>query len=191
MVFKGITFQRRTRDDDISAFEMLFREYYASLVNYAYGFLKDRDDSEEIVQEFFYNYWKNRKNINIKISVKAYLFRSIRNNSLKHLDNIAVRKRYADRVLLRSMDQTDYENGEMELDELNRLIDATLSELPERCGRIFRMSRFDGLKYDEIARELSVSIKTVEANMSKALKLLRERLGKHYKADYNNIRPED
>ncbi len=182
MAFKSISFQQRTRDNDISAFEELFRKYYAGLVNYAYGYTKDMDASEEIVQDFFYNYWKNRKDINIKFSIKSYLYRSIRNNSLKYLEALAVRRRYADRVIDAARGHSGYENMDLEVKELNELIENTLKELPERCVQIFRMSRFEGLKYEEIAAELSVSVKTVEANMGKALKLLRERLGKYYKS---------
>ena len=179
MVFKGVTYQRRARRDDISAFEALFREYYAELVNYSFSFLHDMDASEEIVQDFFYNYWKNRKRINIKVSLRSYLYRSIRNNSLKYLDALAVRRKYADRIISGSTGQTGYNTSELEFAELNEIIEDTLSELPERCSRIFRMSRFDGLKYDEIAKELSVSVKTVEANMTRALRFLRERLKKY------------
>jgi len=182
MAFKSISFQQRTRNNDISAFEELFRKYYPGLVNYAYGFIKDMDASEEIVQDFFYNYWKNRKEINIKFSIKSYLYRSIRNNSLKYLEALAVRRRYADRVIDAAKVHSGYENMDLEVKELNELIEHTLKELPERCVQIFRMSRFEGLKYEEIAEELSVSVKTVEANMGKALKLLRERLGKYFKS---------
>ena len=176
MAFTDIIYQRGARNDDISAFEMLFKRHYEGLVNYSRSFLKDRDAAEEIVQQFFYNFWKNRKEINIKVSLKSYLYRSVRNNSLKYLDSLGVRKRYADRVLSMSKDHIVYDSDEMEFAELNEIIEDTLSELPERCGRVFRMSRFEGMKYDEIAKELSVSVKTVEANMTRALKLLRERL---------------
>jgi RNA polymerase sigma-70 factor, ECF subfamily len=179
MAFKGIIYQSKTRKDDIAAFEKLFRTYYSDLVNYSFGYTRDMDASEEIVQEFFYNYWKNRKETNIKFSIRAYLFRAIKNNTLNYLDSLAVRKKYADRVLFLSENQPFYEEEGMEMDELNELIEETLDSLPERCSTIFRMSRHDGLKYDEIAAKLSVSVKTVEANMGKALKLLRERIGKY------------
>jgi RNA polymerase sigma-70 factor, ECF subfamily len=179
MVFKSINIRRKTGNDDIAVFEMLFRKYYSDLVNYSARFTGDFDASEEIVQDFFYNFWKNRKTINIRLSVKAYLYRSIKNNTLNFLDALNVRRKYADRVLNMSKDQSGYEDKEMEFSELNELVKNTLDELPERCRIIFRMSRFDGLKYEEIAKELSVSVKTVEANIGKALKLLRVRLDKY------------
>lgn len=183
MAFKDFEIHRRARKDDVAAFEKLFRTYYAELVNYSYGFVKDFDAAEEIVQDFFYNYWKNRKEINIRFSVKSYLFRAVRNNSLKYLDAVAVRRRYADRILAGLKEETGYEDTELEYSELMKVIEETLSELPGRCGEVFRMSRFGGMKYEEIAEEMSVSVKTVEANMSKALKLLRDRLGNYFETD--------
>ncbi len=179
MAFKGINIRTKTGNDDIAVFEMLFRKYYSDLVNYSARFTGDIDASEEIVQDFFYNYWKNRKTINIRLSVKAYFYRSVKNNTLNYLDALNVRRKYADRVLNMSKGQSGYEDNEMEFSELNELVKNTLDELPERCRIIFRMSRFDGLKYEEIAKELSVSVKTVEANIGKALKLLRIRLDKY------------
>lgn len=180
MALKWIDSQQKTRNDDISAFEKLFRKYYPLLVRYSYGFTRDMDAAEEIVQDFFFNYWKNRKKINIKFSVKSYFYRSVRNNTLKYLDALEVRRRYATMVIDGSRESPGYEESDMELSELHELIDDILGEMPERCSTIFRMSRFGGLKYEEIASELSVSVKTVEANIGKALKMLREKLGKYY-----------
>ncbi len=179
MAFKGILLQQKTRNDDIAAFEVLFRKYYEDLVKYSYSFTKDIDAAEEIVQDFFYNFWKNRKEIDIKLSIKAYLFRSVRNNSLKYLDFIDVRRKYAERVLSMNKDESGFDNNDLEYSELKEIVEDSLNELPERCSLIFRMSRFDGLKYEEIAKELSVSVKTVEANMTKALKHLRKQLGNY------------
>ncbi len=180
MALKWIDSQRKTRNDDIAAFEMLFREYYPLLVRYSCGFTGDFDAAEEIVQDFFYNYWKNRKEIDIKYSVKSYFYRSIRNNTLKYLESLAVRRRYAAKVIDGAKDSPEFDQNHIELSELNELIEDVLDEMPERCSTIFRMSRFGGLKYEEIASELSVSVKTVEANIGKALKVLREKLGKYY-----------
>lgn len=176
MALKGIIIQKRTKNDDIAAFEILFKKYYADLVNYSYRLTRDVDASEEIVQEFFYNYWKNRKAINIRVSLRAYLYRSVRNNTINYLEAVNVRRKYASKVLSGTANNSGYEDTSVELSELNELIENALDELPERCSLIFRMSRFDGLKYEEIAKELSVSVKTVEANMGKALKFLRSKL---------------
>jgi RNA polymerase sigma-70 factor, ECF subfamily len=178
MAIEAVIKQLKTRKSDIASFESLFREYYAGLVNYSCSYTKDMDAAEEIVQEFFYNYWKNRKEIIIKFSLRAYMYRAIRNNTLNYLESVSVRRKYADRVLSKSADHGGYEDSSVELAELNERIDRILDELPERCKTIFCMSRFDGLKYEEIAERLSISVKTVEVNIGKALKLLRKKLEK-------------
>lgn len=177
--------KKRTQNNEVAAFESLFREFYAPLCRYAAGFLGDMDAAEEITQEFFYNYWKNREGLFIKTTLKGYLFQSIRNNCLKYLEHEAVKRRYAMKVMANCTEETrETQDGILEAKDLQKIIDQTLHELPERCGLIFRMSRFEGLKYQEIARELSISVKTVEANMGKALQLFRIKLKKYREFAY-------
>jgi RNA polymerase sigma-70 factor, ECF subfamily len=179
MQLAGFVKQTRIKQDDLVEFEKLFKLFYSPLCNYAYRFLKDMDLAEEIVQEFFYNYWKNRHTMNIQISIKSYMFRAIRNNSLKYLEHVRVVKKYEQNFKDTNGIDAGVETNDLEARELNEIIEATLDELPERCRQIFKLSRFEGLKYNEIAEKLSISIKTVEANMGKALQLFRKNL-KHY-----------
>jgi len=180
MALHGILSQRKIINSDISEFEKVFRSFYEPLCRYAFQIVHDMDAAEEIVEEFFYNYWKNRETIEVKISLKAYLYRSIRNNSLRYLEHIAVTRKHAKEVMAVEKDiDSGNTSDEMELNELNAIVDKTLDELPERCSQIFKMSRFDGLKYQEIAELLSISVKTVEADMGKALQHFRKNL-KHY-----------
>ncbi|MEE4176023.1 MAG: RNA polymerase sigma-70 factor [Bacteroides sp.] len=174
-----IRLQYRVKEGNIQAFETLFRAYYEPLCRLAVGFVKDLDTAEEIVQDFFFNYWKNREEINIKVSVKAYLYNAVRNASLKHLERQDVRRRYAERVLAgNEQPKQVLVTDEIGAREMLREIDEALATLPERCRVVFKMSRYEGLKYHEIAEELSVSVKTVEADMTRTLKLLRERLAR-------------
>jgi RNA polymerase sigma-70 factor, ECF subfamily len=169
--------QQKIRKGDINAFESLFRQYYKLLCQFAVKYVKDKDTAEEIVQDFFYQYWKNRETMTITVSLKAYLYMSVRNNSLKYLRQKGVRQKYADDVyakLTHSELQTQQDN--LDVKELQNKIDEILDQMPERCATIFRMSRYEGLKYREIAHALSISVKTVEANMGKALQTLREKL---------------
>lgn len=171
---------KRIQKNDIAAFEAVFREFYAPLCRYAQVFVGSMDTAEEITQEFFYNYWKNREKIKVKTTLRGYLYQSVRNNALKYLEHEAVKRRYAaSQIELHTTEGAATQMEAMEARELQQLIDETLQELPERCSLIFRMSRFEGLKYQEIARELSISVKTVEANMGKALQLFRVRLKKY------------
>lgn len=184
MNFIGTDFhtQKKIKQSDIAAFEMLFREFYSPLCHFAAGFVSDMDAAQEIVQEFFYNYWKNREKIQIRISVKSYLYSSIRNMALKHIEQQQVRRRYAAQVLAASEESQQVDQlDQLQAKEMQKVIDQTLAALPDRCSLIFRMSRLEGKKYHEIAEALSISVKTVEANIGKALQHLRLNLEKYGK----------
>jgi RNA polymerase sigma-70 factor, ECF subfamily len=163
---------------NIAVFEKVFREFYAPLTLYVTGILKDKDIAEEIVQDFFYNFWKNREQLDVHTSLKSYFFQSVRNRALKYIRHENVKQKYADMVFDSALDQVSSSGMSVyELKELENRINQVLDKLPPVCSRIFRMSRFEGLKYKEIADRLSISVKTVEANMSKALSEFRQHLG--------------
>jgi len=177
--------QKKIQDGDIMEFERLFMKYYKPLCCHAEKILKDRNASEDLVQEFFYLFWKNRATFKPKFSLSAYLHQSIRNNALHYLEHLAVRKRYAEQVFNECKDilPTHFQTGP-DLNDLDKIIDETLRKMPERCSRIFLMNRFEGKKYREIAEILAVSVKTVEADMGKALQMFRKSL-KDYTHDGN------
>ena len=164
------------RKGDIGQFESLFRSTYASLVNYARTILKDKDTAEEIVQDLFYVLWRDRKKIKIKSSLNGYLFRSVYNKSMHYLEHQKVVTKHAGNIKPGAGINTEDPIEILKYKELHERIAIIIGKLPERCARIFCMSRFEGLKYSEIAEELSISIKTVEANMGKALKEFRNEL---------------
>jgi RNA polymerase sigma-70 factor, ECF subfamily len=169
--------QRQIKNSDIAAFEALFRQYYAKLCMHSNSIVKDMDASEEIVQDFFYHYWKNRETMTFRISLKSYMYRAIRNNSLKYLEQLNVRRKYAEQQMTSTHETEQFSlSDELDAKELERIIQATLKELPGRSAEIFKMNRFEGMKYHEIAETLSISVKTVEANMSKALQIFRKKL---------------
>lgn len=180
MTIKNLDIQSQGKSNEIAEFEVLFKKLYKPLCVMAYGIVKDMDTAEEIVQDFFCNYWKNRESINIKTSKKAYFYKSVYNSSLKHLRAVAVRQRHADEVIRQNKESYDDPLHQIEAKELQEIIRNTLDELPQRYATIFCMSRFEGLKYKEIAEALSISIKTVEAAMGKALAAFRNKLGNYY-----------
>ena len=163
---------QKIQKGDIKAFEQLFRKYYEKLCQWAHQYLHDRDSSEEVVQELFYNIWLNRESIEFRISVKSYLYKSVSNNCKMVLRQ---HKRRAEIEKSLAFGKESYEapvNG-IESDEINEIVNRTLEDMPVRSAAIFRMSRYEGKKYAEIASELKISVKTVEASMSKALALFR------------------
>ncbi|MCI0523500.1 MAG: RNA polymerase sigma-70 factor [Bacteroidales bacterium] len=165
---------RRIRQGDKQEFETLFRSSYVSLVRYAQTILKDHDTSEEIVQELFFRLWQDRENLKIESSLKGYLFRSVHNRSLHHIEHRKVIDRHAGEVAAGAETVSEPVTEAIYYKELQTRVALVLDRLPERCSEIFRMSRFEGMKYSEIAERLSVSLKTVEANMGKALKEFRK-----------------
>jgi RNA polymerase sigma-70 factor (ECF subfamily) len=175
MSLNGLNRQSRIKDDSIGDFEVLFKTYYVPLCRFAFSIVRDSDQAEEIVQEFFFNYWKNRKNIGIKFSIRAYMYKAVKNSALRYLAHRKVESSYG--VTLGST-SGGFDNLDESSDELLKIVEATLQQLPERCRQAFILSRRDGLKYKEIAAKLSVSEKTVEADMTKALMALRQNLSR-------------
>lgn len=177
MGLTDISIQRKIQEGNIKEFELLFKKYYEPLCRYAIGIVKDMDVAEEIVQELFYGYWKNRETLSIQLSLNAYLYRSVKNNSLSYLRQQSVRQRYAEKAKSEFNESESITvEDELVAEELSKVIDETLHQLPERCSTVFQMSRFEGKKYQEIADKLAISIKTVEADMGKALHHFRENL---------------
>jgi RNA polymerase sigma-70 factor (ECF subfamily) len=166
----------RIREGDVGQFESLFRSSYVSLVRYAKTLIKDQDTAEEIVQDLFFRLWQDKEKIKIESSLNGYLFRSVHNKCLHYIEHNRVVERHAEEMSYRQAVSHENPSDILQYKELQARIARILEKLPERCGKIFCMSRFEGLKYIEIAEKLSVSVKTVESNMGRALKEFRKEL---------------
>jgi len=167
---------RRIRQGDIGQFESLFRSSYVSLVRYAKTLIKDHDSAEEIVQDLFFRLWQDKEKLNIESSLNGYLFRSVHNKCLHFIEHKKVVERYAEEMSSKQPDKQESPADILQYRELQAKVSRILKRLPERCGQVFYLSRFEGLKYTEIAEKLSVSVKTVESNMGRALKEFRKEL---------------
>ena len=165
---------RRIREGDIHQFETLFRSSYVSLVRYAGSIIKDHESSEEIVQDLFFTLWQNRKSLNIQSSLNGYLYRSVHNRCLHFIEHKNVVAKHATETGFEPEENPESPDEILNYKELQEKVARIIERLPEKCGKIFCMSRFEGLKYTEIAEKLSVSVKTVEANMGRALKEFRK-----------------
>lgn len=155
---------------------MFFKTYYQPLCNYAYSFMRDRDEAEEIVQSAFLSVWEKRESLDIKTSLKSYLYTMVRNTSLNVIKHEKIKQKYVGEAL--AVDERSHENVAQKVisSELEERIQFAMESLPEQCRLVFKLSRFEELKYSEIADQLSISIKTVENQMGKALKIMREQL---------------
>lgn len=161
---------------DKSNFEKAFRNFYSELCGFANTFMKDIEDSEEIVQEMFVNLWKNRLRIDIKTSFKAYLYSSVRNACMNKKKHIKIREEYKEHNEREI--ELNFANTEetVEADELQDRIRVAIEKLPKQQRKVFVLSRYEGKKYKEIAKELNISLKTVENHIGSALKFLRKEL---------------
>jgi len=155
-----------------SQFEALFREHFPALMAFSRKILGDEDDAREVVQGVFIRLWEKRESLDDFASLKSYLFTSVHNRSLNVVRD---RKKFSDAEVPDVAGSLDVEQ-QMEALELEEKMKAVIGDLPEKCRQVFEMSRFEGLKYGEIAERLQISVKTVENQMSKALKILREKL---------------
>ncbi len=158
---------------DRNAFEALFRAHYRPLCVFAMGYLKDMDKCEDLVQDLFFRLWMDRERTAITTSIKSYLFTAVRNRCLNAVTSTA--------RVVRLNEDVDHQadealRSEADLAERAARVHAAIEGLPEERRKVFKMSRHENLKYHEIAERLGISIKTVENQMGKALKTLREEL---------------
>lgn len=160
------------RNGGIKAFESVFRKNYAGMLRYSTSILKNQELAEEVVQDIFYSMWKNRTNLTIS-SLDAYLYKSVYNKSLMALRRMKHETRMDEEWIKKEVSSTLDPHEVLTEKETEDQVIAILERLPERTRTIFMMSRFEGLKYNQIAEKLSISVKTVEANMGKALKIFR------------------
>ncbi len=163
-----------TRDE--RAFEQAFRTHFKSLHAYACTIVKDEAEGEEIVQQVFFKLWKRLETTPVTGSITAYLYGCVHNESLNWLKHLKVRSAHQMHVAYSMKNQSDSASRKVMVEELREKIHEAMNELPEQCRTIFQMSRYEELKYREIANKLDLSVKTVEHQMGKALKLLRAKL---------------
>ena len=164
------------RQGNERVYETIFRKHYQALCNYACGILKDMDDAEEVVQSIFLKHWEQRESIEINVSLKSYLYRAVHNTCLNRLKHLKIQDTYRQYVGDYLEESFDSATDIMDKNELENRISEALEKLPEQCRIIFKMSRFEELKYQEIADKLGLSIKTIENQIGKALRIMRAEL---------------
>lgn len=165
----------RLRRGDNAAFEAIFRQWYAPLVATTAALLRDRGPAEEVVQDVLLELWRRRETLTFEQSVRAYLFQAARNRALNYLRRERVETR-GEPTIAATMPTPEPADSEVREAEVRVAIEAAIAGLPDRCREVFELSRIQGLKYSEIATELGISVKTVEAQMGKALRVMREKL---------------
>jgi len=160
-------------------FEELFKTHFNALNAYAFTILKDAHQAEEIVQQVFCKIWEKREDLSIHTSLKAYLYRSVYHDSLNFLKHKKVMAQYASYTVRQGERNAESSSEKVLASELQEKIRDAMNELPEQCRTIFQMSRFEHLKYQEIADVMGLSVKTIENQMGKALRVLRGKLAEY------------
>ncbi len=158
------------------AFESVFKLHYSHLCSYANKFVLDIDAAEEIIQELFFQLWQKKDELDITTSFKSYLFRAAHNSSLNYIKHKNVQLKYKEQTLAEQQDISYEQTGSSEIKELQEKIRQAIDKLPEERRKVFVMNRYDQLSYKEVAEKLNISVKTVENQIGKALKFLREEL---------------
>jgi len=179
MVLKEQQQLRKIKKGDIKSFEKLFFSFHPGLVRYAETLVRKIEIAEEVVQDVFYNVWKNREAIRITQSWKSYLYRSVYNNSMMYLRKVRREISLEEGLFLQKEGDSPDPFQHLAFQEVSTVVSDTIGRLPERTREIFLLNRQEGLKYREIAERLSISEKTVEANMGKALNALRSSMKKY------------
>ena len=161
----------RLKQGDEGAYRTLVHHYQDRLFKVAYGILLDREEAWDIVQDVFFSIWKNRDTLNITESVKSYLYRAVHNQGVNY-----IKRKKLERDYLHTLNPEPVSENEESQIELKRKIHDVVASLPPKRREIFRMNRYEGLKYRQIAERLGISIKTVENQMGSALKYLEQHL---------------
>lgn len=155
-------------------FEQLFREWFTPLCRFSVQFVSDPDEAKGIVHDVFVHVWEKMEQLPPDTNYRSYLYTAVRNRCLNRIRD----HRKMVRIESISEHALQTEERSIETNELEREIEFAIQSLPEKCREIFELSRKEGLKYAQIAEQLGISVKTVEAQMSKALGVMRHQLDK-------------
>lgn len=179
-------FIHQLKEGENAAFETLYQLYFQKLFHFANSYIEDEEEAKEIVQNIYFKLWKKRAKLELDLNLHSYLFKMVKNACLDYFKHQKVRANYKDfcdseRKSINHLALLDDSSSSFVENELLAKINKSVDKLPEACKRIFIKSRFQGLKHKEIAEELNISTKTVENQLTKALKFLRMEL-KEYTA---------
>jgi len=176
MEFQDEQIALRLSKRDEAAFEQVFKTHYKNLHAYAFTILKDEDEAEEMVQQVFFKLWERSEHLSFSGPIAAYLYRAVHNESLNFIKHQKVIAGHQLHGAYSMKNKSEQAQPRMIRNELENKFREALNELPEQCRTVFQLSRFEDMKYKEIADKLDISVKTVENHMGKALKLLRTKL---------------
>jgi RNA polymerase sigma-70 factor (ECF subfamily) len=163
---------------DVSSFELIYKSHYRRIFHFCFQYLQNKETCSNIIQDVFSSLWDKREKLANDTNLNAWLFTVTKNKCLKHIRNIKTEKRHLEnlgeqRMILNFDALNSLDTSPMTFEEIEKIIQKTLENLPPKCRIAFEMSRFEEKKYSEIADVMQISQKTVETHISNALKIFR------------------
>jgi len=168
-----------TNDDGTAVLESMFKTFYPVLAAYCQKYVKNEETARDIVQDVFLKVWENRRNVDFSMPLHSYLLKIAHNCCMNHLQRLKTEQNYlnnASMQLLEMEAQYDHLFDQLVADALQEQIDQVVEQFPEQCRDIFRKSRYEGMSHKDIARDLNISVRTVETQIYRALKVLKKTL---------------
>jgi RNA polymerase sigma-70 factor (ECF subfamily) len=160
----------------VHSFELLYHRYIRKLYSFSFNYLKIKEEAEEIVQIVFLNLWEHRKTLDDTLSIKSYLYKSTTNAVYNQLKRNAIRNKWAEQKLQIPEPVSNETFEQIYYHDLEQTIDQIIAKLPPQQRKIYILSRIEGLSYEEISKQLDLSVRTVENQMYRALKVIKEQL---------------
>lgn len=181
----GLDFEK-FKKGDAQIFEKVFHQYYGKIVGFVQQFIPDEDQAKSIAQETFVTLWTNRRDIRAFENIQSFLFKTSKNNCLNVLRHRKVQQKYNSfylnewehRLNLEVLNSFKFDS--MTFSQLEQILEREIAKLPERCREVFLKKRFEHKRNKEIAEEMGITTKAVEANMTRALKVLRVSLADYF-----------
>ena len=167
---------QQIRERNLSAFESYYKEHFKAFFLVAYKYVRSGPVSQEIVNDVFLKIWEDAGKIMIEHSLKAYIYKAVVNRSINALNKQQLELQHQRELAL--LPPEVYEERQLEVNELKVQLYKAIDNLPDQCKKVFQLSRFEGLKQQEIANKLGISIKTVKNHITQALKILARHAGK-------------
>ncbi len=168
----------KLKNGNVTSFEAIYKSYYRRVFHFAFQYLQDKEACFNIIQDVFSSLWRTREKLADDTNLNAWLFTVTKNKCLKHIRDLKTEQRHLEnlrekRMIMNFDALNSLDTSPMAFDEIEKIIQRTLYNLPQRCRIAFEMSRFEDKRYSEIADEMQISQKTVDTYISNALKIFR------------------
>jgi len=171
-----ISLVQRLKENDKSAFELIFNKFNKKLYFFTVGYVHSQAEAEEIIQNVFVSLWENRDMLNETFSIQNYLYKVTINHIYNYFKHQTVRRQYYENMILEGSDSDQEGEQNILANDLGEVVNKFVRELPLRQKNIYRLSRIEGLCHAEIAERLGISVRSVENQIYRTLKYLREKL---------------